>query len=379
MGAAAPGGRAVLVALLLGVMQLAGCGSDAVKPAELTSFKASAQVKVVWRASVGDAGPYAFSPVATADRIYAASERGGVSAFDRTTGKLVWRRELPDRLSAGVAVDGDLVLVGSEKGAVIALGLDGKERWRSVLSSEVSGAPRLSGHVVVARSHDGRVVGLDAVTGVRRWEYLASPPPLILRSLGGVALAGEYALAGLAGGKLVALNAETGALAWETVVAQPKGSNELERITDVAAAPLVEGTQACAASFQGQVACYDLTRGTLLWGRDASSAAQLGSDPGTLFMSDEKGTVWAFDRAGGSTLWKQDKLTARQLSGPLVAGSYVVVGDLEGYVHVLARENGGFAARMATDGSAILTRPVRSRGEVVVLTRGGSLYVLDIQ
>ncbi len=371
--------RTLALVALAALGTLPGCGSDSVKPAELSAIKPTAKVKVLWRASVGGAGAYAFSPAGSPERVYAAAERAEVSAFDRRSGKLLWRSDVKEPLSAGVAADGDLVLVGSEKGTVIALGTDGRERWRTTLSSEVLGSPRLAGSVVVVRSHDGRIFGLDAATGQRRWDYATTLPPLILRAFGSVSIAGEFALAGMAGGKLVALNVDTGALVWETTVAQPKGSNELERITDVAAAPLVEGAQACAASFQGRVACYDLTRGSLLWGRDASSAAALGADPGTLYMTDEKGTVWSFDKTSGATLWKQDKLAARQVSGPLVAGGFVVVGDYEGYIHVLNREDGSFAARLATDGSPILVKPVRLGGEVLVQTRAGGLYVLDIQ
>jgi len=39
---------------------------------------------------------------------------------------------------------------------------------------------------------------------------------------------------------------------------------------------------------------------------------------------------------------------------PVVAGSYVIVGDGFGYIHVLSVDNGEIVGRLATDGSAIV-------------------------
>jgi outer membrane protein assembly factor BamB len=63
-----------------------------------------------------------------------------------------------------------------------------------------------------------------------------------------------------------------------------------------------------------------------------------------------------------------------------VIGRFVVVGDLEGYVHLVSREDGAFAARMATDGSAISAPPVAiDSSSFVVQTRKGGVYAITIQ
>jgi outer membrane protein assembly factor BamB len=150
-------------------------------------------------------------------------------------------------------------------------------------------------------------------------------------------------------------------------------------MVDVAAAPLVDEEQACAVAFQGRVACFEPAKGTLLWGRDASSAVALASDPGTLYLSDERGTVMALDRDSGATYWKTDKLYGRQVSAPVVAGQFVAVGDYQGYVHFLNRNDGSFAARVATDGSPILARPQRVGSNVLVQTRKGGLFAIALK
>jgi len=370
--------RPYALPVCLGALLAACSGSPAIKPAELTKFTPSAQAKVVWRASPGPAKGYIFTPALYRGSVYAASSNGSVARYDSGSGKQLWRVDTKHPLTGGVGADGDRVLVGTKKGDVLALDLNGKTVWTSRVSSEVLSAPRLAEGMVIVRSGDGRIVALDAKDGARKWEYSASMPPLLLRSDSGVTVARGTVYAGLHNGRLVALGLAGGNVGWEATVAQPKGANELERMVDVAATPIVEEEEVCAVAFQGRVACFDAAKGTLLWSRDASSAVSLGGDPATLYMTDDRGTVQALDRATGATYWKMDKLYGRQVSAPVVVGRFVAVGDYQGYVHFLHREDGALAARLATDGSPIVARPQRIGANVLVQTRGGSVYVIAV-
>ena len=286
------------------------------KPSPLPEFKPTAEARVAWRASVGSSKEYVFFPALRGGAIFAAGYDGNVTRLDAANGKQAWRVDSGVQLAGGVGADTDLVLVGSDRGLVIAYSLEGKEQWRSQVTSEVLSVPRAIGNLVIVRSGDGRIFGLDAANGERKWEYQATLPPLLLRAESGVTPLRDLVLVGLPAGKLVGLNLTTGVQVWDAVVAQPKGANELERVTDVAAAPVVSDDQACAVAFQGRIACYDATKGTLQWSRDASSAKSLAMDAVSVYMTDENGVVVAYDKASGATLWKQDKLLARGVSGP---------------------------------------------------------------
>jgi outer membrane protein assembly factor BamB len=58
-------------------------------------------------------------------------------------------------------------------------------------------------------------------------------------------------------------------------------------------------------------------------------------------------------------------------------GREIVVGDVEGYVHFLSRENGAFVGRVATDGSPIRSSPVRLGSGILVQTQDGKLYAMS--
>jgi outer membrane protein assembly factor BamB len=54
------------------------------------------------------------------------------------------------------------------------------------------------------------------------------------------------------------------------------------------------------------------------------------------------------------------------------------VGDYEGYVHLLSRDDGSFIARLKTDGSPINVQPVALGERILVQTDEGGLFAIEI-
>lgn len=353
--------------------------APAIKPAELVAFKPAATAKFAWQANVGSAEKYVFTPARDVNAVIAAGSAGQIARFDAANGKFLGRIEAKYRLSGGVGSDGLLTLVGTPRGEVIAFDRAGKELWKAQLTSEVLSAPRADQGVVVARSGDGRIFGLDSITGARKWVYQRTLPPLTVRTHVGVVIYRGAVFAGFPGGRLVAITLSNGSVGWEAAVALPKGATELERVADISSAPAVDGKQVCAAAFQGRVACFDILKGTLIWARDISSFSGMAMDGRGVYVADDKSAVVAYDINSGASLWKQDKLYGRQISGPAVSGRFIAVGDYQGQVHFLSREDGSFAARIATDGSAIVAQPLALDDGVLVQTRNGGVFAITIQ
>ena len=370
--------RAALALLLPALSGCFGGSSDGPKPAALEPLAQPQALRVLWSANVGAAAVFEFSPALAGDALYAAARDGTVVSLDAASGRERWRVRVDTPLSGGVGADGTTLAVATESGAVFALdALTGKERWRARVSSEVLAAPRLAAGMVLVRSADSRIHALDAADGKRRWTYQRAPAPLRLRTPQGMTPHADLLYAGFSGGKLVALALPGGTLRWEATVADPKGTTELERVTDVVGEPAVVGREVCAAAFQGRVACFDAQNGNLLWARDISSVTGVSADARYAYLSDERGAVHALDRTNGRSLWKQDKLAHRQLSLPLPLGERIVLGDLEGFVHVLARDSGAFVARFGTDGSPVRAAPLALSRGLLVQTQAGGLFALS--
>ncbi|MBE0619409.1 MAG: outer membrane protein assembly factor BamB [Burkholderiales bacterium] len=372
-----------IVAILGAALSLAGCGGSsniAEEMAPLPVFAQTIKVNPLWQANVGSSKQSIFSPAVAGDSVYAAAGDGTITRLDAASGKQLWRISAGEPLTGGVGAGDGLVVVGSGKGEVLAFDSSGTALWKAQVSSEVLAAPQVAQGVVVVRSADGRIFGLDAKDGKRKWYYQRATPALTVRSPVGITIHDGVVYAGFAGGKLVAINLSDGAVRWEATVALPRGTTELERVTDVIGLPVVSGRDVCAVAYQGRVGCFDLGNGQAMWGRDMSSTSGLALDARYAFVSDDKGMVYALDRSSGTSMWRQDKLKLRNLSAPLALGREIVVADVQGYVHLLERESGAFVGRVATDGSPVSTNPVSlPNGGFLVQTRNGGLYAFSTQ
>jgi outer membrane protein assembly factor BamB len=315
--------------------------------------------------------------VLVGDAVYATSREGKLVRLDAATGRQRWRSSAEMPVSSGVGADADTVAVANEDGEVVAFeAAGGKVRWRARVSSEVLAPPEVGAGLVLVRSIDNRIFAFNASDGKRRWVYQRAVAALILHAPAGVAIAGDTAYAGFPAGKLVAIALSNGGQRWEVTVSVPKGSTELERVTDVVGRPALQGREVCAVAYQGRVACYDAASGRQLWSRELSSATGVSLDARYAYVSDDKGAVHALDRSNGQSVWKQDRLSYRQLTQPFAEGQAIVIGDFEGFVHFLARDSGGFVSRFDTRGGAVRAVPIALPAGLLVQTEDGSLHAL---
>ncbi|SEN47554.1 Beta-barrel assembly machine subunit BamB [Pseudomonas sp. ok272] len=373
-------------ALLALAVLAAGCSSNSKKelpPAELVDFKEEVVLQKQWSRSIGDGQGETYNmlvPAIDGDTIYAGDVNGLVVAMDRNNGDVKWKKELELSVSGAVGVGYGLVMVGTLKGEVIALDASsGEEKWRARVTSEVLAPPANNGDVVVVQTQDDRLIGLDATTGNQRWLYDSSPAVLTLRGTSAPVVTNHLALAGLSTGKVVALNIDNGVPVWETRVAIPQGRSELDRVVDIDGGLLVSGDKVYVASYQGRVAALDLQSGRQLWQRDASSYAGVAQGFGTVYVSLSSGTVEGVDERSTTALWTNDSLARRQLSAPEVFSSYVAVGDLEGYLHLLSQVDGRFVGRERIDSDGLRARPLVVGDTIYVFGNSGKLEALTIK
>lgn len=349
-------------------------------PSELVDFKSTAQTKLLWNVHLGVSEDNDFTPVLDNGFVYAASANGELVKVVAESGKQVWKINAGEPLTGGVGVGANLVLVGTAQGFVSAYDFNGKLLWKSKVSSQVLSVPKVDYNTVVVRCGDSRIYGINALDGSRKWVYERSNPPLSLRSSAGVALDGGAAYAGFAGGKLVALRIEDGKVIWETSVAQPKGTTEIERIADVTSQPIVDGPLVYAVAYQGKVAAIDRASGRTAWSRDISSYTGLNAEDARVFVSHANSAIYALDYATGKTFWRQGDLRQRRISAPLPMGGLIAVGDVEGYVHLLNREDGTFAARVQLENSPIMPQMISSgTSTVIAQNRKGGIYAVSIK
>ncbi len=368
------------------VLLLAGCGGGKVvrePPAQLQDFAATERVKKVWSADIGASAvklAVTLTPLLVGNVIYAADPKGHVSAFAADSGRRLWKASVDQLVTGATAAGSDLVVVATKKGEVVALSsTDGRRLWTASVSSEVLAPAAVQDGVVVVQSADGKLTGIDAANGKRLWLYERTEPPLSLHGTAAPVIVSDVVLAGFASGKIVAVQIRDGKLLWEMPVAQPHGRNEIERLVDVDATPLVVGKVLFAASYQGKIIAVDMQTGRILWSRDVSTYTGMDADANNVYLSDDHGEVIAFDQRTGASVWRQEHLRARQLSAPRYFDGLVAVGDFEGYVHWLSAEDGHFVARYRAGRNPIRAQPLAGDGMFYVSSQSETLEALRLE
>ncbi|UCB54649.1 MAG: outer membrane protein assembly factor BamB [Thiotrichales bacterium] len=372
--------------LLISALLLTACGDDdnTEPPAELTDFKHTHYLNLQWSASTDDEieQQYLFiEPLLLKDRIVTAGRRGILNVYELEDGDELAEIKLGIPLSGGIGGTEDIWLVGSRNGELIAVSGSSEDvLWRTRVPSEILARPIVyNRNTVLVRTADGQILGLDIKTGRIHWNYSKAIPALTLRGSSPPILSRSHFYTGLENGRLIAMSPIDGEVVWDIALTVPEGRSEIQRLVDIDGRSELYGRVLYAASYHGRIAALDVTRGQILWSRKFSSNTGVSVGPDTVYSSDDRGHIWALDRNNGATLWKQDKLQARHPTRPVIFQDFLVVGDVEGYVHVMSRFDGSFVARTQVDSDGILIPPIVDGDRLLVLSRGGSLtsYTLN--
>jgi len=392
------------------VLNVAGCSwfggddedeDDRTEPYPLNNFKEEIELAKLWEVNIGKGvGDRAerLSPVIIDSRIFAASVDGRVIALNVATGKRIWEtridrlyseddksllfsaKNLDNLISGGVGGGGDLVVVGTRNGEIIALNQsDGSLAWRSPTSSEVLAPPQLNDDIVVTQSIDGKISAYDVLDGTKKWTFSTSVPVLTLRGTTTPILTDTFVLSGFANGRVAMLDVEQGLARWEQRVTVPQGQSELDRLVDVDGDLILSGSQLYAASYQGNLVAIDLNDGRIVWQRELSSFAGLGEGFGNIYVAHANSHISAVGSTNNRDVWDLDALTNREITTPVTIGSHIAVGDYDGYIHLIAQSDGRFTGRRKVDSKRISSRPVTQDGRLFILGNSGRLTALEIR
>lgn len=382
----------ILPLLLLAALVLQGCGSkdketewgvfnEPVESAELPEPAGEREMSVSWKREIGDAGEDGYAilrPGIDESGIYVANRKGDVRRLDRDNGDVLWQQRLRKPVYAAVGVGEGLALVAMDDGTVHALDTaDGSPRWEADIRRQISAIPVAGSGRVIVRTADGLVIGLDASDGSREWEVQRSVPGLSLHGDSKPLISGDTVITGLSNGKIMANAVVNGRDFWETDISFVGGTNELEQLTDIDSPPVLAGAGLYAATYQGDVVAVDISSSSIRWRRSVSTRLPMDVNQDRVFVTGALGDVVVIDVGDGEVIWQQDAFRGRGMTNPLGFEGRVVVGDAEGYLHLLDGMDGSLLQSLRLDRAA-LTALVRDGSGVIAVSVDGAVTSVAI-
>ncbi|RBP49293.1 outer membrane protein assembly factor BamB [Arenicella xantha] len=381
--------RLIMVCSLL--LMVAACGGKSKKteffgPEEKPKkpkVETTTKLKRNWSHQLGKRitpGDAVLSPALLGEYVYAAAANGRVEKIAIDTGKTQWSFKLKDeRITAGVGVGGGLVLTGTGEGIIYALNQDdGELAWKAVLDSEVLASPVIEGSVVVARTGDGKVYGLSAFDGSRKWTISRQLPKLTLRGDSRPVVTQGVVFAGFSDGLLAAIEAETGRALWDFPISFPRGTNDIDRLSDIDTNPLLVGDHIYVSSYQEVTHALDIPGQKISWSTDVSSYHSLAYDAAFLYISDKNGVIHQINRSNGNKTWSQTALRLFPVSAPVSVGPYVVVSEGDGGLYILSKQDGRLVGKHSLGAKTIIGEPAVDSDTIFILDSDGALQSLSL-
>jgi outer membrane protein assembly factor BamB len=306
--------------------------------------------------------------------IFAIDPDGQVSAYKAK--QRLWKSKVTKQeLTAGVEAGEGIVIIGNRKGELFALDqATGSQKWSAKLSGAILSPSLIQSGRVITIANDGTVFAHDAVTGQQVWAYKLPNVQFSLRGQPApVRLDERTVVVASANAYVYALDVISGVPRFQRRVAVSDGRSDIQRLIDVVGDPVVAGQYLVTTSFQGQVTTTDLTTQRVVWSEDASSTNSAEVSGDKVFVSTADGKLKAYNLATGELLWQNEELLNRQLSNPVMLGQNLVVGDLDGVIHLIDPNTGKLIGRAKTSGEVRSLRVIDN--QLYVATRKGALSI----
>ena len=368
-------------ALTVLTLALAGCASsgkvEEVKPNPLPTLTQAKTLTPVFSQSVSStstADPLRLRLDADNGVVFALDPKGVVTAYQGK--QKLWQKEVSKTgLSSGVEAADGHVIVGNAKGQLFALDqATGEQKWTAQLTGALLAPSLIQAGRVISVSNDGTVFAHDLATGQQVWTYNLPNVQLSLRgNAAPVPVDARTVLISSANAYVYALDVITGVPRMQRRVAVSDGRSDIQRLNDVDGDPVVAGQYLITTSYQGQVTMTDLASQQVVWSEDSSSTQRPEVVGNGVFVAQTDGKLVAYEISTGQKLWENDSLLNRQLSNPVMLGQDLIVGDLDGVLHMLNPATGELIGRAKTSGEVRTLRVIDD--QLYVATRKGALSI----
>jgi outer membrane protein assembly factor BamB len=329
---------------------------EVIEPVALQSFKNEYPVSIEWKKSFnGENSLASFRPSFYSGDMLVADPEGNIFSLNPQTGKENWKINLDRELAAGVASGFGKLIVSDLNGFVIAIDSDTQETiWEKNIGGEVLSNALVSASLVLVKNSVGELVALSALSGEKKWSYRSQLPALTVRGTGESIIENGIVFSSFDNGRLGAFQLETGFFLWDAPISFVEGSSELENLIDADSAPVLAKQLIFATNYQGNLTAFDIAQKRPVWNSKASSFFSPIVANNMIMVIQDNGSILSFSLANLSSSWTSEEYLRRELSSGAAYKNMLLVGDLDGYVHVINPMTGITVGRKKVSGNPIM-------------------------
>ena len=330
---------------------------EVIEPVALKSFKNEYPISVEWKKSFkGENSLGSFKPSFYSGNMLIADPEGNIFSTNPRSGKVNWKINIDRKLAAGVASGFGKLIVSDVNGFVIAIDSETQDIiWEKNIGGEVLSNAVVSASLILAKNSVGELVALSASSGEKKWSFRSQLPALTVRGTGEPIIENGIVFSTFDNGRLAAFQLDTGFFLWDAPISFVEGSSELENLIDADSAPVLAKQLIFATNYQGNLTAFDIAQKRPVWNSNASSFYSPIVANNMIMVIQDNGSILSFSLANLSPSWTSEEYLRRQLSSAAAYKNFLLVGDLDGYVHAINPLTGVTVGRKKVSGNPIMS------------------------
>ena len=341
---------------------------DPDEPKQLNTFSEIKNISLIWeQAFDGENKIGNFEPGFSSQSLFFSDSQGTVSSMAINSGNNNWSTNL-NFLSSGTAVGFGILVVSDIDGNVIALDQDdGSKLWSTNVKGEVLSKAAIDTKIVAVKTGSGELMGLNKNTGAIEWSYRSKLPALTVRGSSSPIISDDKIYTTFDNGRLGVFEIGSGFPLWDGAISYVSGTSELENLIDSDSSPVVEGGLVYTINYQGKLNIFDIAQKRSVWTYETSSFYSPVVMRGMLLIVEANSKIRSFSLKSLEESWINEDYLNRGLSNAVSYKGNLIVGDFQGYVHIIDPLNGKTIGR-----KRLSKKPIKT-----VFSRSNSLYVID--
>ena len=341
---------------------------DPDEPKQLNTFSEIKNISLIWeQAFDGENKIGNFEPGFSSQSLFFSDSQGTVSSIAINSGNNNWSTNL-NFLSSGTAVGFGILVVSDIDGNVIALDQDdGSKLWSTNVKGEVLSKAAIDTKIVAVKTGSGELMGLNKNTGAIEWSYRSKLPALTVRGSSSPIISDDKIYTTFDNGRLGVFEIGSGFPLWDGAISYVSGTSELENLIDSDSSPVVEGGLVYTINYQGKLNIFDIAQKRSVWTYETSSFYSPVVMRGMLLIVEANSKIKSFSLKSLEESWINEDYLNRGLSNAVSYKGNLIVGDFQGYVHIIDPLNGKTIGR-----KRLSKKPIKT-----LFSRSNSLYVVD--
>ena len=301
------------------------------------------------------------------DRIFIPTDENNIHIVSSETGELKKTIDTGLDVFSGIIADSDLLYFGSKQDTITAIKQsDHKVIWQRLMSSEVMSISEVANDVIYVVTNDSKITAIDINTGKFLWINSQIPSSLSIRGSSKPIISDDKVYVGFEDGRIVSYDSLSGDIIWQNQLKSIRIETVIDRLNDIDGAMIIDNGILYAISYQGSLAAIDSFNGQVLWINEVSSIDGLAENDDNIFFLSDEGILKGVDKYTGKQKWKQDQFFKRLIGTPVYYNDFILVSDVENYLHVFNSDSGIASGRMK------LKNKIQS-----IYVEYDSLYTLD--